>query len=88
MPPPPRYVRPRIALAGDAAHKVHPLAGQGLNLGLGDAKRLYEGVTHSVASGLDIGDVNQLLAYVATDGEAHTLPCNRRRDTHTHVRAR
>lgn len=58
------YVRPRIALAGDAAHKVHPLAGQGLNLGLGDAKRLAESVHHSVASGFDIGDINQLLASV------------------------
>lgn len=57
------YVRPRVALAGDAAHKVHPLAGQGLNLGIGDARRLAEAIEESVSCGLDPGGIHQLLPY-------------------------
>ena len=57
------YVRPRIALIGDAAHSVHPLAGQGANLGFLDAAALAEIVAHAAAAGQDIGAVRQLARY-------------------------
>ena len=52
---PHRYVRPRLALLGDAAHAVHPLAGQGVNLGLGDAQCLAAALAHAVETGQDLG---------------------------------
>lgn len=52
-----RYVRPRLALIGDAAHAVHPLAGQGVNLGLGDANRLALAIASAVEAGQDFGDL-------------------------------
>jgi 2-polyprenylphenol 6-hydroxylase len=59
----PRYVAPRVALIGDAAHVVHPLAGQGVNLGLLDAAALAELVLAAVARGEDPGALGPLRAY-------------------------
>ena len=50
------YLARRIALVGDAAHVIHPIAGQGLNLGLRDAAALAEIVVDSHRLGIDIGE--------------------------------
>lgn len=57
------YVKPRFALAGDAAHGIYPIAGQGLNLGLKDAAALTDVVLDAAALGLDIGSVDVLARY-------------------------
>lgn len=49
------FVAPRLALIGDAAHVVHPIAGQGLNLGLKDVAALAETVVEALRLGLDPG---------------------------------
>jgi len=54
-----RLVAPRFALVGDAAHVLHPLAGQGLNLGFGDCAELFKRVTGA----RDCGDFAALRAY-------------------------
>ena len=58
-----RFVGPRLALLGDAAHVIHPIAGQGLNLGLKDAAALAEAVADAVRLGLDPGGADVLAAY-------------------------
>lgn len=50
------YTAPRISLVGDAAHTIHPLAGQGLNLGLADVKSLCAVIQESLFLGQDIGN--------------------------------
>lgn len=57
------YCRERVALIGDAAHSVHPLAGQGVNLGLADAAELAEQIAAAVLAGQDPGDLRVLRRY-------------------------
>jgi len=59
----PRYVAQRVALIGDAAHVVHPLAGQGVNLGLLDAAALAQLVRDAVNRREDPGALGVLRAY-------------------------
>ncbi len=55
-----RYVQPGLALIGDAAHTIHPLAGQGVNLGLLDAAVLAEVLEAAIARGERAADVRVL----------------------------
>lgn len=57
------FVAPRLALVGDAAHVVHPIAGQGLNLGLKDVAALAEVVVDAIRLGLDHGSDDVLQRY-------------------------
>ena len=50
------YTAHRIALIGDAAHTIHPLAGQGLNMGLADSRALASAIEDAVEHGADIGN--------------------------------
>lgn len=50
-----RYTAKRLVLVGDAAHSIHPIAGQGLNLGLRDAAALADNVALSIRKGIDLG---------------------------------
>ncbi len=57
------YVRHRFALLGDAAHTIHPLAGQGFNLGLKDVAALAECVLDAARLGTDFGSLDVLRRY-------------------------
>jgi len=57
------YVANRLALVGDSAHGIHPIAGQGLNLGLRDAAALIDVFTDARAEGKDIGSAEILDRY-------------------------
>jgi 2-octaprenyl-6-methoxyphenol hydroxylase len=58
-----RFVAPRVALVGDSAHGVHPIAGQGLNLGLRDVGALAQVMIEAARRGEDIGSPVTLEAY-------------------------
>lgn len=74
------YCAERLALVGDSAHAIHPIAGQGFNMGLRDAAALADVLGEARRAGLDIGDLTPLRRYerwrkfdnvtlsVATDG--------------------
>ncbi|KAA8548456.1 hypothetical protein F0562_000140 [Nyssa sinensis] len=65
------YASKHVVLIGDAAHTVHPLAGQGVNLGFGDAFSLSRVIAEGIAVGSDIGEVSLLKKY-----EADRKPAN------------
>ncbi len=57
------FVADRVALAGDSAHGIHPISGQGLNLGFKDVAALAETIVDADRLGLDIGSLNVLERY-------------------------
>lgn len=59
------YIGDRVALVGDAAHTIHPLAGQGLNQGQGDVQSLAKAIEYAVSHGQDLGSQMWLEPYNA-----------------------
>ncbi|XP_022116240.2 ubiquinone biosynthesis monooxygenase COQ6, mitochondrial [Pieris rapae] len=68
-----KYIAPGVVLIGDAAHRVHPLAGQGVNLGFGDIKDLTELLSDALYSGLDITHSDWMQKY-ETARQRHNVP--------------
>ncbi|XP_071453969.1 ubiquinone biosynthesis monooxygenase COQ6, mitochondrial [Hetaerina americana] len=68
-----KYVGPGVALIGDSAHRVHPLAGMGVNLGFGDVDCLQKKVAEAIYSGSEIGNSQYLLEY-ETERQRHNFP--------------
>ncbi|XP_063831673.1 ubiquinone biosynthesis monooxygenase COQ6, mitochondrial [Ostrinia nubilalis] len=68
-----RYIAPGVALVGDAAHRVHPLAGQGVNLGFGDVKDLTTFLADSIYTGFEITHHSWLQKYESSR-QRHNVP--------------
>ncbi|MBV1874331.1 MAG: UbiH/UbiF/VisC/COQ6 family ubiquinone biosynthesis hydroxylase [Gammaproteobacteria bacterium] len=68
-----QYVQEGVALCGDAAHTIHPLAGQGVNLGLMDAAVLAEELDRAVLRGADLGSTSILRRYERRRRGANSL---------------
>jgi 2-octaprenyl-6-methoxyphenol hydroxylase len=58
-----RYIDRRLALIGEAAHAMHPIAGQGLNMGIRDVAALAEVIVDQYRLGLDVGDPEALARF-------------------------
>ncbi|XP_076257891.1 ubiquinone biosynthesis protein COQ6, mitochondrial isoform X2 [Rhynchophorus ferrugineus] len=67
-----QYIRKGVALVGDAAHRVHPLAGLGVNLGFGDVTCLNEVLGDAVYAGSTLNDINYLKNY-ETNRQRHNI---------------
>jgi 2-octaprenyl-6-methoxyphenol hydroxylase len=73
------WAKPRVTLAGDAAHGIHPIAGQGLNLGLKDVAALSETLVEAHRLGQDLGDLSVLERYASwrrTDTMTLAVSCD------------
>lgn len=68
-----QYVAAGVALVGDAAHRVHPLAGQGVNLGYGDVNELVDQLSQHVYMGARLDDISWLREY-ETRRLRHNVP--------------
>ncbi|XP_025993272.1 ubiquinone biosynthesis monooxygenase COQ6, mitochondrial [Solenopsis invicta] len=67
------YVQPGVVLVGDAAHRVHPLAGQGVNLGFGDVTELTQTLAEATINGSHLNDMHYLRTY-ETLRQRHNVP--------------
>lgn len=66
-----KYAADRMALIGDAAHRIHPMAGQGLNLGITDVAYLANSIVKAKKSGLDIGNYDLVLKDYEVNAKAN-----------------
>ncbi|XP_055337117.1 ubiquinone biosynthesis monooxygenase COQ6, mitochondrial-like, partial [Paramacrobiotus metropolitanus] len=68
-----KYVLPCTVLIGDAAHRIHPLAGLGVNLGFGDVMDLRKRLREAVQCGYEVNSIAHLLKY-ETDAQRRVVP--------------
>ena len=71
-----KYIEKNFVLVGDAAHTIHPLAGQGVNLGIADAVELTGVLEDSIMRGSYIGDISTLRAYERSRKSSNSLMLN------------